>query len=371
MLLPLRSCQLGISHLAAGLKALLLGGLLGGLVACQSGTSPQHDTAQSNTDTVGQSSRSEPAASKGRGALDSLERRIGKDSTNLTALLERARINKKLGKLEKAKLDLYQAQRLDSSRARTLQLLGEVMLEANRSREARNYWRRCATQNPDYLPCRLRLARLFYTVGDFEKALKWANEALELDKYSAEAYFLKGLIVRDKTGDTNRALPYVQRATELRTNYVEALDAMGVMLSGIGDTLAPYYYQRILDIEPQRADIHYKLGVYYMNQDQPNRAIEAYTKATELNPTYADPYYNLGYMFIQMKDYATARDYFTKAIKAEPKKHKSYYGRGYAHEMLGDVINARKDYQKVLELVPQHRPARKGLKRVQDANARP
>ena len=370
MLVPFRSCQRCLPHLAAGLKPLLLGALIGGLVACQSGAPSPREDSVADTDTVSTSS-AEPAKVQGRDSLTALQRRIGEDSTDLKALLERARINKELGKLEKAKLDLYQAQRLDSSQARTLKLLGEVMLEANRSREARNYWRRCAAQNPDYLPCRLRLSRLFYTVGDFDKALKWVNEALELDKYHAEIYFLKGLIVRDKTGDTSRALPYIQRATELRTDYVEALDAMGVMLSAQGDTLAPYYYQRILDIEPQRADIHYKLGVYYMNQDRPNRAIEAYTKATELNPTYADPYYNLGYMFIQMKDYATARDYFTKAIRAEPKKHKSYYGRGYAYEMLGDVINARQDYQKVLELVPQHRPARKGLKRVQDANARP
>jgi tetratricopeptide (TPR) repeat protein len=343
---------------------------MGGLMACQSNKPPQKENVSGVSDSVSNSS-GQPVDAQGQDSLAALQRRIGKDSTDLKALLERARINKKLGKLEKAKLDLYQAQRLDSSRARTLKLLGEVMLEANRSREARNYWRQCAAQNPDYLPCRVRLARLFYTVGDFEKALKWVNEALDLDKYHAEVYFLKGLIVRDKTGDTNRALPYVQRATELKTDYLEALDAMGVMLSAQGDTLAPYYYQRILDIEPQRADIHYKLGVYYMNQDQPNRAIEAYTKATELNPTYADPYYNLGYMFIQMKDYATARDYFTKAIKAEPKKHKSYYGRAYAYEMLGDVINARQDYQKVLELVPQHRPARKGLKRVQEAKVGP
>ena len=101
-----------------------------------------------------------------------------------------------------------------------------------------------------------------------------------------------------------------------------------------------------------------------MNTDQPNKAIEAYTQATEINPQDADSYYNLGFMFIEMKDYATARDYFAKGIQANPESYKSYYGRGYAYEMLGDVINAQEDYQKVLELLPQHDPAREGLRRV-------
>lgn len=346
---------------------LLMGALLVGMVACQSGQKRPQDISEA-TANAQRPEAAQPAEEEGHGALDSLSRRIAEDSSQLAPLLARARIYMGLGKLERAKLDLYQAQHLDSNNAQTLLMLGEVHLKANRSRKSRNYWRRCARKNPDFVPCRLRLARLFYTVGDMERALKWANEAMEGDEYSAEAYLLKGLIIRDKTGDTSMALPYIQRATELRRGFIEALDAMGVMLAARGDTLAPYYYQRILDVQPQRADIYYKLGVYYMNQNQPNKAIEAYTKATQINPTYADPYYNLGYMFIQMKDYQTARDYFSQAINVAPKDHKSYYGRGYAYEMLGDVINAREDYQRVLELVPQHTPARAGLKRIQELN---
>lgn len=349
---------------------LLAGGLL--LGACQNSPEKGKESQQKiERDTVTEQqthrntgSSAVPEGVPVRGKLDSLNRLVDKDSTNLEALVARARYHMRRNQSRKAQFDLYRAKRLDSTNAELLLALGQLRMNGNRSRAARNLWKRCINRHPENVPCRIKLAKLYHAVGLYDKALPVLNEALELDRYAAEAYFYKGLVVRDKTKDTTRAMPYFQRATELKDYYPEALDALGVLLTGRNDSLAPYYFQRILDREPKRADIFYKLGVHYMNTDQPNKAIEAYTKATEINPKDADSFYNMGFMFVQMKDYASARDYFAKGIRAQPKSYKSYYGRAYAYEMLGDVINAKEDYQKVLELLPQHKPAQKGLRRV-------
>lgn len=295
--------------------------------------------------------------------LDSLNQAIATDPSDVNAYVARARFRMERGDMRNALFDIQEAQRIDSLAAPVMQTLGEYRMAENRSREAKNAWLKCARFDAQNAACRLSLAKLFYTVQDYDAALKWVDEAIDRDRYNAEAYFYKGLIFRNKLQDTALAMQFAQQAIELQQDYVEALDFMGVMLTAKNDTLAPYYFQRALEHEPRRDDIYYKLGVYYMNQDEVNKAIENYTEATRLNPQNSDAFYNLGFIFIQLKEYQDARDYFSKSIAARP-NYKAHYGRGYAHEMLGDIINAEKDYKKALELLPMYKPASEALNRI-------
>ncbi len=298
--------------------------------------------------------------------LDSLDAVLKSDPNNLEALTLRGKKRMKRGDLQNALFDFQRVQEIDSTYQDMLLALGELYMRRNQSRQARDAWLSCANNSPQALDCRINLGRLYASVQDYKPALNFLNEAIEIDPYNAEAHLLKGVVIRDGVRDTNLALTFIQRATELDQEYVEALDLMGVMLADKEDTLAPYYYKRILNIDPERWDIYYKLGVYYMNQDEINRALEAYTKATQINPYDADSYYNMGYLFTtQVKDYREAKKYFSQSIQAKPNNnYKAYYGRAYAYEMLGDVINAEKDYLKSLELLPLYQPAREGLARV-------
>ncbi len=300
--------------------------------------------------------------------LDSLDAVLQQDPNNIEALVLRGAKRLQRGDLQNALFDFQRAKEIDSTNAEMLLLLGDLYMRRNQSRQARDAWLSCANNNPKAVDCRINLGRLYASIQDYKPALEFLNQAIEIDAYNAEAHLLKGVVIRDGVQDTNLALTFIQRATELDQQYVEALDLMGVTLANKGDTLAPYYYNRILKISPERWDIHYKLGVYYMDQDEINKAIEQYTKATQLNPYDSDSYYNLGYIFTTtVKDYREAKNYFTKSIEAKPdNNYKAFYGRGFAYEMLGDVINAEKDYLKSLELLPLYQPAKLGLARIRN-----
>lgn len=320
--------------------------------------------AASSTET--EQGKSKPRSQSAVSSIDSLSIVVKQNPNDTSALLQRAQLLLAKNDLRNALFDLLQIKKIDSLQGGMLQTMGEYRMRLNQSRQARDTWTQCANAHPKNISCRLDLCRLLISVNSNEKALEYANQIIKLDPYHAEAHYLKGLIIRNQYQDTTLALTYFQRATELRQDYLEALDMMGVSLAELGDTLAPYYYKRVLKIEPNRADIYYKLGVYYMNQDEINRAIESYTKACQLNPGYVDSYYNLGYIFIQIRDYKEALINFDKAIKARPESnYKSYYGRAYAYEMLGDVIKAKADYRKAIEQMPMYRPAMDGLARLQ------
>lgn len=296
---------------------------------------------------------------------DSISATLQKDPNNYEALLARAERYVRQKNFAKADMDLRRAKQIDSTRLDYLQVSAQRYMEQNRSREARNQWVQCIKYYPKNIPCRVELGKLYTSLNDFKGALKYLNEAIELDPYNAEALFYKGIVIRNRNKDTTLALTYFQKAIELEPDYTEALDMLATTLVQIGDTMAPYYLKRLARQQPNTSNVYYKMGVYYMNAGELNRAIESYTKATQLNPNDAESYYNLGYIFIELKEYQDARDYFSRSIKARRENnYKSFYGRGYAHEVLGDIINAKKDYRTCLEQLPMYKPAMEGLNRI-------
>lgn len=297
--------------------------------------------------------------------LDSLNARLLQDPSNPERIADRAAYLIKKGSKQSARADIYKALSVDSTNARVHEVYGLLYMEENNSRNAKNEWVKCANLDPKNMACRLYLAELYIAVKNYDQALVYVNEAIEIDKYESQPYLIKGIILRDTKKDTAGALKYFQQAVDLDQNNVQALDMMGVMLAAKKDTLAPYYYKRAIDLEPNNSELYYKLGVYYMNNDQVNRALENYTKAVQLNPQDADSYYNMGYIHIELKMNREAIGYFSKAIQTSENNYKAHYGRGYAYEVLGDVINAEKDYKMALSYLPIYQPAKTALNRIQ------
>ncbi|MGB0177453.1 MAG: tetratricopeptide repeat protein, partial [Owenweeksia sp.] len=262
---------------------------------------------------------------------------------------------------------IYNAMQIDSNSAEARLLKGKLHFVQNRTRQSKLEWERCIQLDPENVPCRLKMAELYIVVMDFTAALELLNEVIKIDNNNAEAYFYKGIVVRDFKLDTSLALQYFQRAIDLKQDYVKALDMMGVMLSTRNDTLAKYYFQRILALEPNRGDIYFKLGVYYMNRKEMNRALESYTKAVQLNPKDAGSYFNMGVIHVDLKAYEQAAGFFTQAINSQEKNYKAYYGRGYCYEVTGQFEKSKEDYLMAIQSNPSYTPAGEGLERVNKA----
>lgn len=325
------------------------------LGACQQGS----DKENTGNNTSQRQSYQQPGST-----MDSINKLLSNDKYNAELLAIRAKLHLAAKNIDAARNDINVANTIDTNVAVLREARGEMAYLLNRSRLAREEWEACLKLDPKNTNCLMRLTELYIAVQEYDRALELVNRLIDIDSDDPQAYFMKGIIVRDKYRDTTLALQYFQNAVDLKQDYIDALDMMGVLLAARGDTLAKYYYQRILEQQPNRDDIYYKLGIFYMNQEETNRALEAYTKATQINPRNSEAYYSMGYMHINLKDYQTARDLFSKSIQAADRNYRAYYGRGYAHEMLGDVLNAQKDYRKAIEILPMYTPAQEALARV-------
>lgn len=300
--------------------------------------------------------------------LDSLTNYLEENPTDADALAQRAERFLEVRNVSYAKADLDKALMLDSNRALVQRARGEYYLTVNETRISRDAWTKCIRLEPKRTDCRIKLAQLYTAVGEHRKSAQLVNEVIELDPYNARAYFIKGLNIRDLQKDTLQAIQYFQKAVDLDNTYIDAMDMLGVLYAAKKNPLAVAYYQNILAIDPNRSDVYYKLGVYYMDIQDWNKSLEAYTKAVQLNPKDVDSYFNLGYIHLELKLYRQATEYFTKAIAVSDYNYRALYGRAYAFEMMGDINNARIDYKSVLSIRPDYPPAVEGLKRVNKVN---
>src|SRR6185295_3982158 len=91
----------------------------------------------------------------------------------------------------------------------------------------------------------------------------------------------------------------------------EKLLILGTEAGANGNTAKQqeYLYQAVVAY-PNDERAHFALGGFYFGQQDFNKAIEHYKKATELNPTYSTAYNILGYAYRQSSDYANAEQAF-------------------------------------------------------------
>lgn len=311
-----------------------------------------------------------PAAARtGIPEIDSLTRIIVEDPTQAEPLARRAKAYLNIKDLKNALADAQGARNLDSNSALVQLTWGEVNFVMNRTRLSKDAWLKCIELDPNNLQCRLKLAELYLIVALYDDALKQVNQVLERDPQNGTAYFMKGVLIRDKAKDTALAISYFQKAADLNNNDVDALEMLGVLYAKKRNPLAVSYYERAIALAPNRADLYFDLGVYYMDILDWNGALINYTKAVQLKPDFGDALFNLGYVHIQLKGYAEARKHFTAAIQANPRDYRSYYARGFCFETLGDVTNARKDYEEALKYAANYGPAADGVERLKRLDA--
>ena len=204
-----------------------------------------------------------------------------------------------------------------------------------------------------------RLARAYVFQGDcyhfnmdYEESLIYYTKALELDpsiscRRPIDVY---GELINDSLtyGEYDKAIEYANKAIELNTGYSD------------------YYYRQLAEAYYGRGDYYHEYG-----HDYADDAIADYTKAIELDPTNAKYYlsrantygtlafshYAWGRVPEQVDCYNKAIADYTKAIELNPDAGGAYFGRGDIYALgidytgvIADYNRAIADYTKVIEL---------------------
>ncbi|PKL14978.1 MAG: hypothetical protein CVV49_22180 [Spirochaetae bacterium HGW-Spirochaetae-5] len=101
---------------------------------------------------------------------------------------------------------------------------------------------------------------------------------------------------------------------------------------------------------PKKARVNNNFGLAMSENNEFEKAIYYYNKASLLSPDYVLPYYNRGNAYAQMGQYQRAIEDFNKTISLKPDYANAYQHRGIAYLIQGDKISGCRDERKACEL---------------------
>lgn len=312
------------------------------------------------------SSNEENRVDETKNAVQKIETETSIDANDPLAYLKKAIEHIKQKEFQEAESMAQKAYLMDSLNPSVLLEYGNVFYLRNKTRISRDSWETCTELDPDQIECRMKLAELYLTVGELKLCLNQLDEVLKREKDNYLANFIAGnaYLLRK---DTTKAIRYVQRSIEYKSDYAKSHDLLGVLYAAKGNDLAIDYYKNAASLDPSNGDIYYKLGLFYQQKKQFVKAVEAYAQAIQLNPQDEKSFYNLGYVNVAVENYDKAVEHFSNAISINSTNLEAYFGKAYAFEMMGDLNKSAENYRACLMIKPSYLPAMDGLDRLKDA----
>lgn len=296
--------------------------------------------------------------------LDSVSLMIRADSTNASLFYQRAGLLLDEGNVNDALADMNRAIQLDQDESEYFVTLSDIYLAMNKITSSLEALQKAEELDPSNNQALLKQAELYLILQDYQNVFTYTKKAIDLDRNNPVAFFIRGYALMER-GDTAEAVRNYQKAAELDQSYYEALVQLGLVYIGKNASLAASYFKRATEVNPNRTEGFYLLGLACQEEEDIPEAIEAYENLVTIDPGYKEGFYNLGYIhLVYLNEFGAAARFFTQAIDLDKSYVDAYFNRGYCYELLGDLDKAREDYNTALRISPNYDRAINGLNRL-------
>ena len=169
----------------------------------------------------------------------------------------------------------------------------------------------------------------FYSLGDFESALKDIDIFIPANLSFSQAHLLRAFIYRELR-DNEKQLIDLQAAISLRPNDPDLLKWRATLFLDKGE-----YLLAKLDILEARksqtdSELETYLGLVYYNLNYPDSALIALNKSIELDVNYLPAYFYAASFCLQEEHYNLALKYVNVALRLDPKNSTALFYKGVA-----------------------------------------
>ena len=197
----------------------------------------------------------------------------------------------------------------------------------------------------------------------FTKAQECFQQALVLDARSVGALVGLGrLALLKQAGDDARAL--LDRALAVHPNHAEALAVKGIYWMQINEMeRAIEVLEQAKVADPGLQMIFFNLGRSYQRMGNFPRAEENFRKAIEMNPDHFEAYSELGSLQAQTGRLEEGIASILRAIRINRHFVKGYFAAGLLHEQAGQGDAAIRLYRSGLRHTPTAYPLREKVAR--------
>ena len=227
-------------------------------------------------------------------------------------------------------------------------------------------------RNPGSWVAHLNLGSALDEAGETEKALPHLQRALELKPGYPETLNSLGNGL-NRLGRAGEALPLLEQAVRLQPRFAAAHNTLGATLMNLGRTTEGIAaLGRAVELDPKLARARVNLGWALANTGKPAEAVAQFEEVRRLQPTLADGEVKWGLTLAMSGDLTGALPHLTRAVALQPEDADLRHVVGRAFLALGRSEDALVQFQAALRLQPNHAGAREALDRLRrgDANAR-
>lgn len=189
----------------------------------------------------------------------------------------------------------------------------------------------------------LKRGILYRKTGEFQKAIKSYNKAIELSPKLSEAYYQRGMVY-DVLRKDQRAMEDYNKAIELNPKSPHIYNNRGIKHNKLGQYhQAIKDYDKAIELDPNDSWFYSNRAVSYQDLKQYQKAIEDYSKAIELSP-FAQAYKNRGNLHRILRNYKKAERDYLKAIKRHPHSGSYYYELGLTYFNMNQPYHSVRTY---------------------------
>jgi len=259
--------------------------------------------------------------------------------------------------------DFKMAVSLDTTKAEYYSAIGDLMFEHKDVANSVVWLKKAIQLNPKDPVVHLKFAKLLIYMDNFPESFTQINEVLRQDPFNPEGYFLKGIIYKN-TKDTAKAISSFQTAVQVDPRYRDAMIQLGLLYSNQKNPTAVQYFNNAFALDTTDVMPLYGKGMFYQENNDFEKAKEAYKQCILYNPQYGDAYFNTGWILMHQDSLEKAERQFDHVTRIEPNNAEAYYNRGVCRELQQKKQEAISDYKQAVEFDKSYQEPKDGLKRL-------
>lgn len=248
-------------------------------------------------------------------------------------------------------------------------ILGLSHYYRNEEEQALNQFQKALEMNPSMTQARVHLALVLLNKKRTDDAIREVKTALSHDEKNAMAHNVLGSAYLTK-GIYTEGIAELNKALELDPSLADIHIKKGLvaMKQGKGEE-AESELTAAVHLKPEKQDARRMLSLYYLNNNEPAKAIDILRQGLQSGSSDAVSYYLMGESYLRQNDLNEARTYFIKAKEVEPKYDLAYFRLASIDFIQTKQEEGIKEIRSLLEQSPDNAQALLLLASFAEANS--
>jgi protein O-GlcNAc transferase len=265
------------------------------------------------------------------------------------------------GRPKQAEAICRKALNLQSNYAPALRLLGDILQQTGRAREAIEPFQRAIALQPGYADAHFGLGTAHQRLGELAPAIKCFERALQLKPEFFEASHNLAMALRS-AGRSEEALGHMEQAVRLKPTMPAVHNNYGNLLKDLGRLQeAAQAFRRALELKPDLVQALNNLGLTLSEQKEFAAAEECFRQAIVQKPSFTVGYNNLANLLQATSRRAEAIACYERALAIDPKVSELHNNLGNALKSVGELQRAVASYRQAIALNPKLAAAHNNL----------